>query len=275
MGLARPILYLLIVGIPNSRMNCLYHSFMVILLLTGLCSCNSPNPLPTSTFSATPSARTAIEYSTPTILTRSPPPTTRMEVAASLTSSPTPSVTPTEAVWSVQKMPTAHPPPTCCPPTNTPEPFIPGITEMSYVPYVSPRSVVISAQWRELVNNQQTYVYSGALRNDESVGTPWTRQGLVIVETYSADRSNLDVTLYKAPGETGLLKITRAVGNRIILITDTNAILYFDVLTRQFVDGLAVTLTAPTITPLPSQTPTATARPGYPPPETPTPYPGL
>jgi len=149
------------------------------------------------------------------------------------------------------------PPPTCCPPTNTLAPFVPGINEMSYAPDIVPQSVVISSQWRNLVNGQRTYVYAGAHR-DTTGATPDTRQGLIIVEVYSADLSNYLTSLYDAPGSTGILRITSATGYRLTLAGQNGETLYFDVLTGQYVDRLNTTVTAPTITPLPPRTATAT-----------------
>lgn len=168
---------------------------------------------------------------------------------------------------------TPNPPPTGIPPTSTLETFIPGITGMSYAPYVNPQSAVITSQWREIVNGQRCYVYAGAHR-DTSGATPDTSQGLIIVDEYSEDLSNHLTTLYDAPGTTGVLQITRANGYRLTIVGLSGEILYFDVLTRQFVDGMTVTSTAPTITPLPSITPTAIPSTPYPLPEGYTPPPG-
>jgi hypothetical protein len=137
------------------------------------------------------------------------------------------------------------------PPTNTLAPFIPGINEMSYAPYVNPKSAVITSQWRGMVNNQRTYVYAGA-RLDTSSDIRDTSQGIVVVEVNSTNLSNNLVTFYDAPRLTGVLRITKSNGYRLTLITQNGVALYFDVPTRQFVGGLRVTSTAPTITPIPS-----------------------
>jgi hypothetical protein len=60
---------------------------------------------------------------------------------------------------------TPESPPTGLPPTNTLAPFVPGITEMSYVPFGSPQGYVITTQWRDIVNGQRTFVYAGARRD--------------------------------------------------------------------------------------------------------------
>jgi len=185
---------------------------------------------------------------------------------------PSPSETPTEAVWSVQKMPTPLPPPTCCPPTYTPRSIMAGIFEASLGPDMD-QAYAISTVWQDIVNGQPTRVYAGARIIRTGTIPTVTPQGIVLVTVHSSDYSNNSMVAYDAPGATGALKITEANGYRLTLVGQNGKTVYFDVLTRQFVNGLAVTLTAPTITPLPSQTPTATARPGYPPPETPTPYP--
>jgi len=170
------------------------------------------------------------------------------------------------------------------PPTSTLETFTPGITEMSYAPYVNPQSAVITSQWREIVNGQRCYVYAGAHRGT-SGATPDTSHGLIIIDEYSADLSNHLTTWYDAPGTTGILQITGANGYRLTITGLSGETLYFDVLTRQFMDGLTATATAPTITPLPSITPTVIpptpyplsegyTPPGqYPPPSTSTPLP--
>jgi hypothetical protein len=179
-------------------------------------------------------------------------------------------------------------PPTGLPPTITLEAFIPGINEMSYAAYVNPQSAVITSQWREMVNGQRTFVYAGANR-DTSGATPDTRKGLIVVDVYSTDFSNHLITFYNAPGSTGVLRIISANGYRLILASQNDETLYFDVLTRQFVDSLNATVTAPTVTPLPPISPTAAPptaiwsteypAPGtyppqiYPPPSTPTPIP--
>ncbi len=147
-------------------------------------------------------------------------------------------------------------PSTGLPPTNTLEPFVPGINEMSYAPYVNAQSAVITSQWREMVNGQRTFVYAGA-RQDKSGATPDTRQGLIVVDIYAADISNHLITFYDAPGSTGVLQITEAYGYRLKLAGQNGETLYFDVLTRQFVDRLNATVTAPTITPLSPASPTA------------------
>jgi hypothetical protein len=183
---------------------------------------------------------------------------------------------------------TPNAPPTGLPPTDTLEPFVPGINETSYAAYVNPQSAVITSQWRDMVNGQRTYVYAGA-RQDTSGATPDTRQGLIVVDVYSTDFSNHLITFYNAPGSTGVLRITSANGYRLTLASQNGETLYFDVLTRQFVNSLSVTVTAPTITLLPPISPTAAPptvtwsteypAPGtyppqiYPPPSTPTPIP--
>jgi len=189
---------------------------------------------------------------------------------------------------AIFKITTPNAPPTGLPPTITPEPFVPGINETSYAAYVNPQSAVITSQWRDMVNGQRTYVYAGA-RQDTSGATPDTRQGLIVVDAYSTDFSNHFITFYNAPGSTGVLRISSANGYRLTLASQNGETLYYDVLTRQYVDSLNTTVPAPTITSLPPASPTVASptanwsteypAPGtnlpqiYPPPSTSTPIP--
>lgn len=160
---------------------------------------------------------------------------------------------------------TPEAPPTGRPPTDTPAPFIPGIYDTPYALFGAPQAYATSNRWQDIVNGERTYVYAGA-RNDTSGATPDITQGLVVVQVYSTDLSNESIVEYEAPGATGMLTITAATGFRLVLTSQSGTTLYFDVPTRQFVDGLTATVTAPTATPLPPITPTAIAPTGYPPP---------
>jgi hypothetical protein len=138
---------------------------------------------------------------------------------------------------------------------------------MSYVPYVNPHGLVITTQWRDLVNGQRTFLFAGA-RQDTSGANPDASQGLVIVQTYSIDLSNFNSIEYEAPGRIGMLYVTEAESHRVTLTSQTGKSIYFDVMTRQFVDDLSAKVTLPTITPLPSLTSTSRVPIGYPLPET-------
>jgi hypothetical protein len=100
-------------------------------------------------------------------------------------------------------------------------------------------------------------VFAGA-RRDTSGATPDITHGIIVVQVYSADLHNKATVVYDAPGTTGILSISAADGNRLILTGQNGEILYFDVPTRLFVTGPTVTITAPTMTPLPSIAPTTT-----------------
>lgn len=159
---------------------------------------------------------------------------------------------------------TVSPPPTGRPPTRTPAPFAIGIFEVSYGPGV-PQVYAMSTLWKGIVNGQRTLVYAGA-RVDTSGPTPDTSQGLVVVQVYSTDLTNKSTVEYEAPGATGILTITVAIDYRLTLMAENGSTLYFDVPSRQFVDGLTATVTAPTATPLPPANPTPVLPTGYPPP---------
>ena len=164
------------------------------------------------------------------------------------------------------------PPPTGPPPTNTPAPFRTGIFQVSFAPYCDPHACHISAVWAEVVNGERTRIYIGGF-GDTRAATPAVIKGTVLVIVDSKDLSNSSWVEYEAPGARGVLQIVFTDGYRLTLIDELGEKYYFDVLTRQFVDGLTVTVTAPTITPLPPisptvPSPTATWSTEYPPPVT-------
>lgn len=160
---------------------------------------------------------------------------------------------------------TPEPPPTGRPPTNTPSPFIPGIYDTSIAPFGVPQAYAMANRWQDIVNGERTIAYAGA-RKDTSGATPIITQGLIVVAVYSTDLINRSIMEYEAPGETGILRITSVDGYRLTLSTQIGATLYFDVPTRQFVDSLTATITAPTTTPMPTSILTAVPPTGYPPP---------
>jgi hypothetical protein len=176
-------------------------------------------------------------------------------------------------------MTTVSPPPTCCPPTFTLVPFATGIFEAHVIP--QPFANV----WQGVVNEQQIRVYTGGLAGTYS-NTPNLTKGVLKVQVFSHDLSNYESVWYETSELTGWLQVTSEDQYILTLIGQNGQTIYFDVLTMQFADGLTVTVTASTITPLPSITPTAipptpypfpegyTTPPGqYPPPLTSTPLP--
>lgn len=160
---------------------------------------------------------------------------------------------------------TPEPPPSGRPPTNTPSPFMPGIYDTSVAPFGVPRAYAMANRWQDIVNGERTIAYAGA-RKDTSGAAPIVNTGLIVVVVYSSDLTNRSIVEYEAPGETGILRITSVEGYRLSLTAQNGATLYFDVPTRQFVDALAVTASAPTVTPMPTSVLTSAPPTGYPPP---------
>jgi hypothetical protein len=144
---------------------------------------------------------------------------------------------------------TVSPPPTGDPPTYTPAPFQAGLFEISLLPFGNPQLYAISTGWAGIINGERTYVYAGA-RKDLSGISPVITNGLVIVRVYSSDLSNVNVTEYDVPTQ-GILTIIMETNARLRLTSANGDALYFDIPSRQFVDNLTATITAPTITPLP------------------------
>lgn len=160
---------------------------------------------------------------------------------------------------------TPEPPPTGRPPTNTPAPFIPGVYDTSIAPFGVPRAYAMANRWQDVINGERTIAYAGA-RKDTSEATPVVKQGLIVVVVYSTDLINRSIVEYEAPGETGILRITSVDGYRLTLTAQNGTTLYFDVPTRQFVDSLTSTVTAPTATPMLTAISTIAHPTGYPPP---------
>lgn len=106
-------------------------------------------------------------------------------------------------------------------------------------------------------DDRRILIFAGA-RRDTSGATPDMTHGLVVVQVYSLDLSNKVTARYDASGNTGMLQIIATTGNQLTQVGQHGERLYFDVPTRQFVDGQTVTVTAPTMTPLPPITATAT-----------------
>ena len=114
-------------------------------------------------------------------------------------------------------------------------------------------------KWVEVKQGTTIEVFAGARRNP----TDWQdiSQGLVIV---MEEGSTTQTDEYETTTKSGPVYIVDAMGERLILQTQDGTSLYFDVPSRQFVEGLSVTVTpAPnTATPVvPSSTPAPSAYP--------------
>jgi hypothetical protein len=161
---------------------------------------------------------------------------------------------------------TVTPPPTCCPPTFSPVPFATGIFEA----HVNPQP--FANVWQGVVNEQPIRVYAGGIAGTYS-NTPNLTKGVLKVQVFSHDLSNYESVWYETSELTGWLQVSSEDHYILTLVGQNGQTLYFDVQTMQFVDGLTATVTAPTITPLPSITPTAIPPTPYPFPEEYTPLP--
>lgn len=171
-----------------------------------------------------------------------------------------------ETHFALIAMTTVTPPPTCCPPTNTPEPFVTGIFEA----HVAPRP--FANLWKGVVSGQQVRIYAGGLEGTYS-DSPNLTKGVLEVHVTSPSLDNFETVRYETSELTGWLEIIAEDHYLLTLVGQNGQTLYFDTLTMQFVDGLTITVTAPTITTLPSITPTAIPPNPYPFPEEYTPSP--
>src|SRR5579859_5061525 len=135
-------------------------------------------------------------------------------------------------------------------PTPTLEPFVPGIYTSKAAPEPSANHTMTN-WWQDLVNGERVQVFAGALQ-DNTIYPPGPAQGLVVVNTIAIDVVNSTLQEYDAPSGTGVLTITAVSGSRLTLQSHNGGTLYFDVPTRQFVDSLSTTSTAPTATLLPT-----------------------
>jgi hypothetical protein len=77
-----------------------------------------------------------------------------------------------------------------------------------------------------------------------------TEKGIVYVAVFPRQVRIWNTIAIEAPGNTGALLITGAVGERLILQSELSGTLYFDVPALQFVDSLETNL--PTVTPMPT-----------------------
>ena len=136
--------------------------------------------------------------------------------------------------------------PTGSPPTWTPLPFETGIFADTYGPLL--RFFAASNHWQGVVNGQRTVVWAGA-RTGETFATSTTDEGLLILQTLSADFTNSSWGTYSAPGNVGLLTVTAETNLRLTLNAANESTLYFDLVTRQFVSSLSEPISVATITP--------------------------
>jgi hypothetical protein len=162
--------------------------------------------------------------------------------------------------------PTPSPPPDSAYPGGpTPAPTI--TPDFSYVPNrVAGAGLIISDStgvpgwpiapanyWIQLETGVQ--VYAGV--------TAVAEQGAVAVLAPLTDPARPE--LYLTPRRAGMVQVVGAQGERLVLRSlDGQATFYFDLPTRQFVVSLSATVSAPTVTPLPTHTaprPTLTATP--------------
>ncbi|MDE3090702.1 MAG: hypothetical protein KGJ80_15110 [Chloroflexota bacterium] len=96
-------------------------------------------------------------------------------------------------------------------------------------------SHVITSMWYEETGGKRVVVYAGALRDQPAV-SPSASQGVVIVVVQSLEGGVLPGGgTYLAPGKTGPLHIVSANDVRLVLQSESSAMLYFDVSGRQFV----------------------------------------
>jgi hypothetical protein len=104
--------------------------------------------------------------------------------------------------------------------------------------------------WFEQIGNRHLLVYAGGSRQNP-------QQGVVfVVLDYGADPEG-----YLAPEGSGMLTITGAEGERLILQGSNNSIYYFDVPGRKFALSLADHI--PSVTPRPTYPPPPSSTPNY------------
>lgn len=148
-----------------------------------------------------------------------------------------------------------------------------GTIVWSFLQGVKDYPIMVYNQWYD--NTGGTRVFAGSTDPD---------QGAVGVLTPQTKPLNPEI--YLTPRKSGNVEIVDAQGERLVLQSTTNGdLFYFDLPTRSFVDSLTVTVTAPTVTSMPTETPfptipwppiapsTPTEGAAYPPPITPTPNP--
>jgi hypothetical protein len=152
---------------------------------------------------------------------------------------------------------TRTPGPSPTPPTYTPKPFVAGISDSQAAPLT--QVYTIENWWQDIVNGEKVRVFAGGKRDNPGEPTIEVSKGILFVITVAMDESNVDYQFYEPPiSDTGLLSITAVTNYRLTIQAESGAVLYFDVPTRQFVESLTATVSAPTVTPLPPITPSPT-----------------
>ena len=121
----------------------------------------------------------------------------------------------------------------------------------------------IGNEWIEDTHNARTrlMVLAGVVNGPDHLPSA---QGIVIVETWqrsvisnTAVDTRVGIEYYLTPSQNGPLKITDAVGERLVIQSITNGTkFYFDVPSRQFVSSMAVIVPTVTIPISPLVTPT-------------------
>jgi hypothetical protein len=132
------------------------------------------------------------------------------------------------------------------------------IVESGQAPF--PSYYLFLNKWYEIANGKVIQVFAGAQRSDPLQGgkyldKPWP--GLVIVSVSAPDFKTFfpkEGGEYRTPLRVGPVNVTDAVGERLVLVSDSGTTFYFDVPTRQFVPSLIGA--APTLTSTSMPTPT-------------------
>lgn len=142
------------------------------------------------------------------------------------------------------------------PPTYTPQPIETGIFADGDIP-LPVAEFTISGGWQDIVDHQLIRIYAGAKR-DHPGETMDASTGVLVAFIDSLEGPAYTIETYEAPiSNTGVLTITAVTSEyRLTLQAQSGAVLFFDVPTREFVDSLIATITAPTATRLPTYTPT-------------------
>jgi hypothetical protein len=122
-----------------------------------------------------------------------------------------------------------------------------GIIISDTANFSGPWKIAVLNQWYEIPKGFR--VYAGV--------TDDPTQGALAILVPDEDLMNPQV--YLTPLKAGPVQVVDAQGERLVLRSlDGTTTFYFDVPTRQFMDSLTVTTTAPTVTPWPTYTATPT-----------------
>jgi hypothetical protein len=137
------------------------------------------------------------------------------------------------------------------PPPITDEPFPTGIFEGQGQEY-KPSVARINNRWQGIVDGEYVTIWAGAPTND-------LEQGILFIWRTYAKREHSRGARYLTPEKAGSIRIVDVQANRLILSTEDGDVFYFDVPGERFVSSLEEEV--PTITPIPTSLPTATAPP--------------